>query len=140
MLELTASNHPRSKKILYVEKNDLKLSKNRFFGYGILTTFRNSYFSTINIENNYNKVYNARSYIKDYVKWCAHYKFMTLRIDAINYWLLDKNYTFFETFFWMDIMMAMVREDVLTTFFGSTWSRATNRKADTSTERACQSK
>ena len=37
-------------------------------------------------------------------------------------------------------MMGMVREDFLTTYFGSTWSRATNRKADTSTERACQSK
>ena len=34
----------------------------------------------------------------------------------------------------------MVREDILTTCFGGTWSRATNRKADTSTERACQSK
>ena len=36
--------------------------------------------------------------------------------------------------------MGMVREDYLTTYFGSTWSRATNRKADTSTERGCQSK
>ena len=33
----------------------------------------------------------------------------------------------------------MVREDILTTYFGSTWSRATNKKADTSTERGCQS-
>ena len=36
--------------------------------------------------------------------------------------------------------MAVVREDILATYFGSTWSRATNKKADTSTERACQSK
>ena len=28
----------------------------------------------------------------------------------------------------MNIMMGMVREDILTTYFGSTWSRATNRK------------
>ena len=40
----------------------------------------------------------------------------------------------------MDIMMEMVREDFLTSYSGSTWSRATNRKADTSTERTCQSK
>ena len=31
--------------------------------------------------------------------------------------------------------MGMVKEDTLTNFFGSTWSRATNRKADTSTEK-----
>ena len=36
-------------------------------------------------------------------------------------------------------MMGMLREDFLTTYLGSTWSRATNRIADTSTERACQS-
>ena len=36
--------------------------------------------------------------------------------------------------------MGMVWEDDLTTLFGSTWSRATNRIADTPTERACQSK
>ena len=40
----------------------------------------------------------------------------------------------------MDIMKGMVREDILTTYSGSTWSRATDRIADTSTERACQSK
>ena len=39
----------------------------------------------------------------------------------------------------MGIMMGMVREDTLTTYFGSTWSRATNRIVDTSTERACLS-
>ena len=37
----------------------------------------------------------------------------------------------------MEIMMGMVREDVLTTHFGRTWSRAANRIADKSTERAC---
>ena len=40
----------------------------------------------------------------------------------------------------MDIMMGMVKEDILTTYFGSTWSCATNRIADTSTERAYNSK
>ena len=40
----------------------------------------------------------------------------------------------------MDIMMGMVRESILTANFGSTWSCATNRKADTSAERCCQSK
>ena len=33
--------------------------------------------------------------------------------------------------------MGMVREDILTPYFESTWSRVTNRIADTSTERAC---
>ena len=37
-------------------------------------------------------------------------------------------------------MMGMVKEDMITTNFGSTWSFATNKIADTSTERACQSK
>ena len=47
---------------------------------------------------------------------------------------------FLDIFFSMDIMMGMVKEDNLTTYFGSTWSRVTNKKADTSTERGCQSK
>ena len=34
-------------------------------------------------------------------------------------------------------MTGIVREDILTTLFGSTWSRATNRIAYASTERAC---
>ena len=64
---LTGKNHPCSGKNLYVEKNDLELTKNRIFGYGILTTFRKSHFLTANIENNYNKVYIARNYIEDRV-------------------------------------------------------------------------
>ena len=40
----------------------------------------------------------------------------------------------------MDIMMGMVREDILTTCFQSTWSFATNKIADTLTEGDCQSK
>ena len=36
--------------------------------------------------------------------------------------------------------MGMVREDNLTTYFGSIWSRAMNRIADTSAEGGCQSK
>ena len=36
--------------------------------------------------------------------------------------------------------MGMVREDNLTTYFGSTWTRALDKLADTSTEGACQSK
>ena len=47
---------------------------------------------------------------------------------------------FSDIYFCMDIIMGMVREDSLTTSFGSTWSRVTNRIADTSTERGCQSK
>ena len=35
-------------------------------------------------------------------------------------------------------MMGKDRKDILTTYFGSTWSRATNTKADASAERACQ--
>ena len=36
--------------------------------------------------------------------------------------------------------MGIDREDNLFAYFGSTWSRALNRKADTSAERGCQSK
>ena len=61
---LIGKYHPRSGKNLCVEKNDLKVTKNRFFGYGILTTFRKSHFSTMNNENNYNNVYIANNYIK----------------------------------------------------------------------------
>ena len=61
---LTGKYHPRPGKNLYVEKNDLKVTKNRFFGHGILSTFRKSHFSTTNIENNYNKVYIARNHIE----------------------------------------------------------------------------
>ena len=35
-------------------------------------------------------------------------------------------------------MMGKVRKDILTTYFGSTWSRVTSTKADATTERACQ--
>ena len=61
---LTGKYHPRPGKNLYVEKNDLKVTKNRFFGHEILSTFRKSHFSTTTIENNYNKVYIARNYIE----------------------------------------------------------------------------
>ena len=36
--------------------------------------------------------------------------------------------------------MGIVREDILITYFGSTWSRVTDTTADTSVERGCQSK
>ena len=65
---LTTSPNKRLKDFLkfrlYVEKNDLKVTKNRLFGYGILTTFGKSHFSTMKIENNYNKVYSAKNYIE----------------------------------------------------------------------------
>ena len=61
---LTGNDHPSSGKILYVEEKDLKLTKNQFSGYGILTIHRKSHFSTMEIGNNYNKVYIARNYTK----------------------------------------------------------------------------
>ena len=61
---LTGKYHPRPGKNLYVEKNDLKVTKTRIFGYGVLTTFRKSHFLTMSIENNYNKVYIAKNYIE----------------------------------------------------------------------------
>ena len=64
---LTGKSHQRPGKNLYVWKNDLKVTKNRFFEYGIQTTFRKSHFSAMNIENNHNKVYNAKNYIKNRV-------------------------------------------------------------------------
>ena len=60
---LTGKYHHRPGKNLYVEKNDIKVTKNRLFGYGIWTTFRKSHFSTTNIENKYNIVYIARNNI-----------------------------------------------------------------------------
>ena len=54
--------------------------------------------------------------------------------------LRQKLRLFSDISFCMDIMMGMVTEDILTTFFGSTWSRAKKKVADTSTEKACQSK
>ena len=47
---------------------------------------------------------------------------------------------FWDNYFRMDIVMGIVKEDILIAYFGSTWSRAMNRKADTSAERGCQSK
>ena len=64
---LTGKYHSRPGKILYVEKKDLKVTKDRFFRHGILSTFRKSHFSTMNIENNYNKVYIAKNYIENRV-------------------------------------------------------------------------
>ena len=52
----------------------------------------------------------------------------------------QKLHLFSDIYICLDIMMEMVRENILITYFGSTWSRATNRIAETSTERACQSK
>ena len=47
---------------------------------------------------------------------------------------------FLDIYFCMDIMMGIVKEDILIAYFGSTWSRAMNRIAETSAERTCQSK
>ena len=55
------NNHPRPGKNFDVEKNDLKKTKNRVFGYGILITFRKSHFLTMNSKNNYNKVHIAKN-------------------------------------------------------------------------------
>ena len=64
---LTGKYHPRPGKNLFVEKKDLKVTKNQFFGSGFLTAFTKSLFSSINIEKNYNKVYIARKYIENRV-------------------------------------------------------------------------
>ena len=60
---LTGKYHPQPGKNLYVEKNDLKVTKSRLFGYGNLTTFRKSHFLTAEFENNYNRVYIVKNYI-----------------------------------------------------------------------------
>ena len=59
---LTGKYHPRPGKNLFVEKKDLKMAESRFFGYGNLTTFRKSHFSSKNDESIYNKVYIAGNY------------------------------------------------------------------------------
>ena len=53
---LKVNDLPHPGKNLHVEKNDPKITKNRIFGYGFLTTCRKSHFSTINVENNQYKV------------------------------------------------------------------------------------
>ena len=67
LIVITGKNQLHPGNNLHVDKNDLKMTKNRFFGYGIAATFRKSHFLTINIENNYDKVYIARNYIKNHV-------------------------------------------------------------------------
>ena len=64
---ITGKNHPRPEKKLYVEQNDLKMTKNRFLGFGFVTIFRKSHFSTMNIENNYKKVLFAKNYMDNCV-------------------------------------------------------------------------
>ena len=114
---LTRNNNHCPGKNLYVEKNDLKMTKSRIFGYGILTTSGKSHFPTINNENNYNKVHTAKNYIKNRVYCSAHFIFKTFMIDAINYWILLKNYTFFlDNYFCIGIMMGMVRQDFYSFF------------------------
>ena len=58
--------------------------------------------------------------------------------DGHNYLLkiTPKLNPFFGLSFCTDIMMDMVREDILTTCFGCTGSRMANRIADTTTERS----
>ena len=62
--------------------------------------------------------------------------------DRSNYLLnfRQKLRLFLDIYFCIDCMIEMAREDNLTTHFRSTWSRATNKIAYTSTERGCQSK
>ena len=44
---------------------------------------------------------------------------------------------FSDVYICMDIMMGLVKEDILTTPSGSFWSRATNKIADTPIQRVC---
>ena len=80
---------------------------------------------------------------RNYVKTACNVALIFLITNMLNifiYWILDKNDAFFsDIYFCMDFMMGMVSEDILPTYFGSIWSRATNKIADTPTERACQS-
>ena len=116
LIVLTGKNHPCPGKNLYVEKNDLKLTKNRFFGCGFLTTSRKSNFLTTNIDSNYNKVYNARNDIRSRVFWFAQFICMTFMIDTINYWVLDKKYTFFRTFLFALIIWWILLAKILQSF------------------------
>ena len=67
LIVLLGKNHSYHAKKLYVEKNDLKMTKNRILGHGVLTTFRKSHFSIMNIENNFNKVSIAKNNIENHV-------------------------------------------------------------------------
>ena len=63
-----------------------------------------------------------------------------LWLTQLNIEFYSKVTLFLDIYFCMDIMRGIVREDILIAYFGSTWLRVTNRIADTSTERTCQSK
>ena len=47
---------------------------------------------------------------------------------------------FLGIYFCMDFMMGMVRENTVSSCFGISWSRATNKIDDATTQRGCQSK
>ena len=81
---LTENNHSRSGKILYVEKNNLKLTKNRIFPPWRLKTSITQLL--------------LPKLAKNIVRWCGLFIPPTFMIDTINYWTLLKNYTFFWTF------------------------------------------
>ena len=51
----------------------------------------------MNIENNYNKVYIAKNCIKNACNDVFNF-FNDVLVDTINYWILDKKYTFFRIF------------------------------------------
>ena len=93
----------------------------------------------MNIENDKNKVHIAKKKKKTacidalfLFQWCLW--------KTIIYWISDKKHFFSDIYFCINITMEMFRQDVSSTFFGSTWSSVANRIADTSTERVCQSK
>ena len=136
---LTGKNHPCSGKILYVEKKDLKVTKNRFFGIGILRTFRKSHFSIKNTEIKYKSLHCQKLHQKSRVMMCSVciYNDYDRHNSLLSF--KQKLHLFPDIYFSMDIMIDIVREDNITTYFESTWSRAMNRIADTSTERSCQS-
>ena len=82
----------------------------------------------------------SRSHFKKWVWWCAFFINPTFKKDKIKYRTSLNNNIFFRRFyFFMDIIMRLRTKDVLITAFGSTWSRVTNGKCDTSTEKTCQS-
>ena len=109
---LTGKYHPRLGKNLYVEKNGLKLTKNRLFGYGILTTFRKSHFLTTNNENKITKYTLPKTTLKTGVVPCSlkFYNIYGRHEQLLNF--RQKLHLFSDIYFCMDIMMGIVREDI----------------------------
>ena len=131
---------PRPGNNLYLEKKDLKLTKNGLFGYGKLTTCRKSLFQPgiLKISETKNILWKTTLEIacnNVLILYPRRLWWTPLIIE-----LLTKSTFFPYVYFCMIIMMKMAKKDILVAHFRNNWSRVTNRRAESSIEITCQSK